>query len=1416
MSRGKPISRSAWPASGPVLDWLRYLDRVHRANGVRSQREVARAMGLSSPTRVGLLVGGRALPADPEQARSLLAALGALDDEVAAGLRLYRKAAADPPAATPDWWTRSGYLERVRDIAPRDLLGRDAELAALAAFCAGDVAYARWQAPARAGKTALFSWFALHPPPGTWVLSFFVTARLTGYSDSIAYSDALLDQMAALTGEAVPPDALAGVRDRMRHQLLRLALQRAATSGHRLVILVDGLDEDRGVRPGSGLPSIASLLPKRPEPHLRVLVAGRPDPPLPTDVDTDHPLRTAVIHELSPSPHARAVALLADQELNEALAGPDRLNEEVLGLVTAAGGGLTGDDMQQLTGRARYELDALLHGVFGRTLAERDSVYLYTHETLREQAVHRFGPHRLGEYRSRLAAWARTYRDRGWPASTPPYLLRSYQLMLADAGDLPGLAALATDRDRHDRMLAVTGGDAAGLAEVAAAQQMVGRQPVPDVVLAARLAFHRDALTARNHAVPVRLPAVWARLGRQVRAEAMAYGVTDGHRRALTLAALAEALAETGHRGSVQSAVASALAAAESVTDRFRRAESLAAVAAAVAAAGDLTRAREITRRVENGLYHAEALAAVAEAVARSGDLPAATALAREISHPIRRGDALTAVAAHDRSPAAGALTREIPHLLQRAYALARAGHLAEAEAAHATWTRSTAPASPTPDPPAPASPAPASQTPASPAPEPPAPASPAPGSPTPRSQTPEPPALVSEAPGESYALARAHAAMSVAAARSGDSDAAAAHAGSADRAARRVPARWRVPTSIALTDTTGEHRHLEDAIGPARAIGDPDRRANALAALAEAAARHGLPVAADLAEESGTAARTSIDLHAHERRSRVLTETMINLGELSRAEALTREAPASQRGTLMAELAAAYLRAGDARRGRALADAALADEYPNSHRRNEALTGLPALLAELDPTEAVRLCERIEPGHPRALASLALARAVAERDPAGAARLVRSAARESDTTDVLVALATLGEVDQALTLAGNKEEPWSRHHSRVEILRAAPTPALAALIEAETGVDSDLDGIAEVLAGAGMADHAERVAGRARDARHRSVVHARMAGAAARRDPVRAAGWSATAESAVRACPDGFARDHALSLIAAAYAEVRDTAAAYRTIAAISSVVTRIEAALRVGGPELIALADAAVAAVPDLRDRDRLRAELALVSPDGAAHAEQITDGALRAGALMAVGGRAVEALTHAHWEHTVRRLASSAPEAAIAIADEFLHTPLREPAGGRPPGEALVLVIDDQDSITELYERMLTRAGYRVEVRLDGASGVRAAGELRPDLVLTGIAMPGWSGWRVIHHLRRISDVPILVASGHHREIHRARACAQGTDGLLGKPFTASDLDRAAERLLNRPGRPAYWLRGNGSAIGWAPTGVPEREG
>ncbi|MFI7080910.1 hypothetical protein ACIBO1_26755, partial [Micromonospora sp. NPDC049903] len=432
---------------------------------------------------------------------------------------------------------RSAYRWQVVRIAPEHLVGRDQELTDMSAFCTTpDVGgYWYWRAGAWAGKSALMSWFALHPPATARVVSFFITARFAGQSDRAAFIEAVVEQLAELLDEPMPTLTDTS-RDYCFLYLLDRAAERCQARGEHLVLLVDGLDEDRGVTTGPDAHSIAALLPEKPPHGARIIVAGRPNPPVPDDVPPGHPLYDpAVIHKLTVSSEAQVVRKDMQRELAHLLNG-SRTEQDLLGLLTAAGGGLSARDLAELTGQPLWQVQEHLATVAGRSFNPRTSrwqpgrepdVYVLGHEELRITAVERIGPDRLHGYRQQLHTWADAYQQQRWPEGTPEYLLRGYPRLLASIGDLPRLLDLVTDPARHDRMLDLTGGDAAALTEITTCQDLILTRPGPDLEAMLRLCIRRTNLTDRNTHIPTGLPAVWATLGHPDRAEALARSITD-------------------------------------------------------------------------------------------------------------------------------------------------------------------------------------------------------------------------------------------------------------------------------------------------------------------------------------------------------------------------------------------------------------------------------------------------------------------------------------------------------------------------------------------------------------------------------------------------------------------------------------------------------------------------------------------------------------------------------------------------------------------------------------------------------------------------------------------------------------------------------------------------------------------------
>jgi Trypsin-like peptidase domain len=534
-----------------------------------------------------------------------------------------------------------GYIDQVRDLAPDELLERDGELADLVRFCAGDQPYAWWQAGPWAGKSALAAWLVLHPPAGIKVVSFFITSRWAGQADSDAFTTELIQQLAVIAGGPEPSAATPATREKARRYLLQEAVARCAADRQRLLLVVDGLDEDQSAVPGgTQLPSIASLLPLKPPAALRVLVTSRPEPGLPPDVPPGHPLAHCAVRRLTPSPHALEIAKLARIELKQRRASSDTRVVDVLGYLTASGGGLTRTEISHLTGLPGWMLLDLFSSVFGRTLESRtardtERVYLFAHETLSKQAAELFRAD-LPRYRRELDRWADSFREQDWPADTPRYLLAPYGRLLATIGDPARLARFAADPARHDCMLAREHNDGLALAEILSARRALMPATRPDVTALGKLAVSEWRLQTRNADIPVRLPALWARLGDPNLAEQTARTITNPDQRAVALAELAAVLSGTD-AGRADRLAQDAERTARAITDDpYERAAALGAVAAALAGT-DPDRAEQIASGITVLYRKARALSAIACALTgadpeRANRLAAA---AEQASHAI-------------------------------------------------------------------------------------------------------------------------------------------------------------------------------------------------------------------------------------------------------------------------------------------------------------------------------------------------------------------------------------------------------------------------------------------------------------------------------------------------------------------------------------------------------------------------------------------------------------------------------------------------------------------------------------------------------------------------------------------------------------------------------------------------------------
>ncbi len=118
------------------------------------------------------------------------------------------------------------------------------------------------------------------------------------------------------------------------------------------------------------------------------------------------------------------------------------------------------------------------------------------------------------------------------------------------------------------------------------------------------------------------------------------------------------------------------------------------------------------------------------------------------------------------------------------------------------------------------------------------------------------------------------------------------------------------------------------------------------------------------------------------------------------------------------------------------------------------------------------------------------------------------------------------------------------------------------------------------------------------------------------------------------------------------------------------------------------------------------------------------------------------------------------------------------------------ALILIVDD--SPTEVFQmrRMLENHGFETEGAADGAEGIRKAREIRPDLILMDIVMPGVDGFRATRTLANDPEtrkIPVIMVSSKSQETDRIWGMRQGAFDYLVKPVTPAQLVEKAQAAL-----------------------------
>lgn len=115
--------------------------------------------------------------------------------------------------------------------------------------------------------------------------------------------------------------------------------------------------------------------------------------------------------------------------------------------------------------------------------------------------------------------------------------------------------------------------------------------------------------------------------------------------------------------------------------------------------------------------------------------------------------------------------------------------------------------------------------------------------------------------------------------------------------------------------------------------------------------------------------------------------------------------------------------------------------------------------------------------------------------------------------------------------------------------------------------------------------------------------------------------------------------------------------------------------------------------------------------------------------------------------------------------------------------------ILVVDDEISLQETLAYNLRKQGYEVITTGDGEEALELAREIKPNLIILDVMLPGLDGFEICRIIRQEMTTPVLMLTARDDEIDRVVGLEVGADDYLAKPFSMRELIARVKAMLRR---------------------------
>lgn len=115
--------------------------------------------------------------------------------------------------------------------------------------------------------------------------------------------------------------------------------------------------------------------------------------------------------------------------------------------------------------------------------------------------------------------------------------------------------------------------------------------------------------------------------------------------------------------------------------------------------------------------------------------------------------------------------------------------------------------------------------------------------------------------------------------------------------------------------------------------------------------------------------------------------------------------------------------------------------------------------------------------------------------------------------------------------------------------------------------------------------------------------------------------------------------------------------------------------------------------------------------------------------------------------------------------------------------------VLLVDDEKTLVKALKFNLEKEGFLVEEAYNGEEALEKAFEMKPDIIILDLMLPGLDGFEVCREIRKKEEIPIIMLTAKGEDIDKVLGLELGADDYMTKPFNPRELVARMKAILRR---------------------------